>query len=685
MNVVFRWIQISDLHFRVKEKEYNTEQIQTSLLKTLENLKKEFETFDALILTGDFRYAPDKGTNSKEVVEYIKSLANALSIDKKHIVTVPGNHDLERKDLREAVLHEIRSKYKPTAGYFDGESFEKLKDGFKYYWTIQKQLQNTSMIKSGNPHIMVDMGSCNLLLLNTALLAGDDGDDKKLILGMKYVNEAIVSKSDGKPIIAIGHHGLSYLNRAEERSCITCFEKNKINMYLCGHSHDVGYTFFNQNSIQVNCGCLKPDDEVYIGFIVGELFDNGTVNLKSYTWNFNKIDWILDSAYVKEYNNIYDPIMPTTVDNHEIDNIDERVNIGQSKCKFTLQGYTLIGNLGVDGIQYRWEKNGKNVESMAFNRRLRIDDGKQDNSRISAYTVSTSIGCELATIGKSCAFCGTGAKKFVTTLSAKDIALQCIFMAEYDSDCPSYPKVRSNEREFAFMGQGEPGFNYDAIREAILLTDYAMDKIKQKVSRYILSTCGIVNFMPVLIDDLKRKVYKNPVTIHFSLNSIDGERDLLMPINKEYSYKEFIEYCKCLYRISGVKIGVGILMFDQYQYLHRKEKISLTSEKLVNILKQLDKNIFRIDLCAMNNIDNGMRHQLSNEDAESLLDIVHNNGYEGKIFTSFGDDAGFGCGMLGLTNQTPNLPGNTTIKHFDNAVELLNEAINHRMMILKKL
>lgn len=35
-------------------------------------------------------------------------------------------------------------------------------------------------------------------------------------------------------------------------------------------------------------------------------------------------------------------------------------------------------------------------------------------------------------------------------------------------------------REFAFMGQGEPCYNYLAIKQAILLTDYVMEKIDQK-------------------------------------------------------------------------------------------------------------------------------------------------------------------------------------------------------------
>ena len=69
--------------------------------------------------------------------------------------------------------------------------------------------------------------------------------------------------------------------------------------------------------------------------------------------------------------------------------------------------------------------------------------------------------------------------------------------------------------EFAYMGQGEPGFNYPAVRQSILLTDCAMSKIDQNVSRHIISTCGIYDFIPSLISDISCGCFKNKVTLHF--------------------------------------------------------------------------------------------------------------------------------------------------------------------------
>lgn len=340
---------------------------------------------------------------------------------------------------------------------------------------------------------------------------------------------------------------------------------------------------------------------------------------------------------------------------------------------FSIAGYTLIGPLGVDGIKYYWQKNDNIVESLAFNKRLKNNPSSED-IEISAYTISSSFGCPLAATQKECLFCDTGKSGFHGFLSADDIALQSIFMAEYDSDCPSYPSIRKNAREFAFMGQGEPGYNYPAIRQAIIMTDYVMMRLDQRISRYIISTSGVFDFIPILLNDIKTKIFQNRVSIHFSLNAIDEDRSDIMPINNIYNFKDMIGYCKALYSVTKEKIGVSILMFDNCQ-LKNGINYTLTRDKLERILAVLDNDIFRIDLCALNETSvTRHNHQLSNAMANELLEVVKQKGFEGKIFTSFGDTQKSGLGMLSSNKEDLQEPGNTTIHHFNRAVALLADA-----------
>lgn len=668
MRLLMRWIQISDVHFQTKVKSFNTGQLRSKLPEYLLKIKNETGDIDALIITGDYRYAPEGEVNTTYVYNYILKLANSISVACDNIVTVPGNHDLTRSSVRKAVIKEIRSDYSPNIGTIEIEMLTSLQNDFSFYHTLQQQLNNSLNWKS-NPHIIVELENCNLLLLNTALTAGaGDDDENKLLIGSSYLDAAVANIKNRKPIIAVGHHGLDFIEREEKKLCTNYFDQKNIRLYLCGHSHDITFSSFGDKIKQANCGCLIQDDKtVYAGINVGELYDDGTVKIQCHKWESSINDWVIDSAHSRQYDNLYDCNQPN--------NEDEDTIISKTENDFSICGYQLLAGLGSDGIKYIWKKKEYYVESLAFNRRLKMESENPNDRITSAYTISTSIGCNLSTSGQQCKFCETGTNKFHGYLKAEEIALQCIFMAKYDSNCTSYPQLKDNMREFAFMGQGEPCYNYLAIKQAILLTDYVMEKIDQKVSRYIISTCGITEFMPSLITDIKNNVFRNRITVHFSLHTIGEERNELMPINKDHNYSEFIKYCRILHQVSGEKIGVGILMFNKYKLTNSEEKkYTLTKDKLDEILSLLDKDAFRIDLCTVNSTSTGSNHKLSMEIANELLEFVKSKGYEGKIFTSFGDSELSGCGMLSSSIEKMEDAGNKTIQQFNLSIDLLREA-----------
>ena len=673
MKIIMRWVQLSDIHFQTKTPTYSTKQLRDKLLVYLKKLTGHY---DAMLITGDYRFAPEGEENPTKVVEYIRELARSMKLDVKNIITVPGNHDLKRNGVRKAIISGVRADYRPEEGTLETSILEELQKGFEFYKRLHEQLGDVSQWNN-NPHSVVEMEACNFLLLNTALTAGTDEDEHNLVIGSSYLDAAVSSIKNKKPIIAVGHHGFEFLKYEEKKACENYFEQHGICLYLCGHTHDAWFSALGENGKQANCGCMKKDDgSVYAGFSVGELYDDGTVKIECHKWEVANNDWFPDMAYRKEYSGLYGNIETSTNGSGGESSKPEKKENPLSIC-----GYKLLGGLGSDGIKYIWKKQDNYIESIAFNRRLKMESSVPEDALTSAYTISTSIGCELAIRGMQCKFCETGANKFIGHLKAEDIALQCIFMAKYDSNCPSYPQVRNNMREFAFMGQGEPGYNYLAIRQAIMLTDYAMERIDQKVSRYIISSCGIVDFMPALIQDVKNKVFKNKVTVHFSLHEINEERNTLMPINSESDYHEFIKYCEMFYKVCGEKIGVGILMFNKYQTLDGKT-YTLTKTKLEEILDLLDKDVFRIDLCAVNKTSTGSQHQLSNAKARELLDVVKEKGYEGKLFTSFGDGEQSGCGMLSSSINDMEEAGARTIEQFNQSVELLKQAQEYQKRIL---
>lgn len=666
-NAIFKWVHISDIHYQPYGEGFNSSELREKLITCL----KSIQGVDLLILTGDFRYAPKKLTDPAPVISQIDSMLEALGLPREKLVTCPGNHDLKRDKLRQSAIKSIINDYTPDMGIIDSDYLNYLNKGFSFYNDMINRLGFQWTMPNDNiPHKFIEFENVSFLLINTSLLAGTDEDDGKLILGTDYIRSLVKRHKDcHKPIIAAGHHGLDFLDKNEAKTIRKYFVENGIRLYLCGHSHKLYAS--NQDGLhQITTGCmLQTDNTVDAAFYVGELSNDGSVSLTSYKWDKDNQNWIIYEPNSIVVRSLYESEIETKVDLPSDSSLPE-----MTKHPFFLKGYSLLGALGIEGIKYVWSGKLGNIESLAFNQRLRRYTTEEDVNSTSAYTISVSKGCQLSTFDSACLFCESGKKSYVGSLSADDIALQCIFMASYDSQCPSYPHLRNNKREFAFMGQGEPGLMYPTIRRAIQITDQAMAKIGQQVSRYIISSCGLPDFVYALADDVKHGVFKNRVTIHFSLHAVEPDRCDIMPIDRHYPYREFIDACKYYYSITHEKTGVGILMFKGYKHSERKPNYSLTQNRLNNILSELDNNVFKIDLCTPNTTT-GMHHKsISNNDAQKLLGIARSNGFECKIFSSFGENIHSGCGMLGIDEIALEDPGNNTIINFNKAIELLNEA-----------
>lgn len=145
-----------------------------------------------------------------------------------------------------------------------------------------------------------------------------------------------------------------------------------------------------------------------------------------------------------------------------------------------------------------------------------------------------------------------------------------------------------------------------------------------------------------------------------------------MPINRHYDYQEFIKLCKKYYHLTKEKIGVAILLFDNYKTINSQVEYSLTQDKLKFILEELDKNVFRIDLCTLNETCVGSQSAIGKKKVNDLLDIVKNKGFECKLFEPF-DSIQIGCGMLSSSIEGAEDAGDSTINTYNAAVRLLQE------------
>lgn len=314
------------------------------------------------------------------------------------------------------------------------------------------------------------------------------------------------------------------------------------------------------------------------------------------------------------------------------------------KSLISIAGYDILGSDGRDGLRYAWRyQYGKHlVESAAFPQRSTT---KQDD--ICGYTTSVSAGCALRPIGVQCTFCRTGnVLPFSGPLSYRDIAKQNIFMVLSDMNCADHPELHNRSREFAYMGQGEPGLSYPQVRLAIELTNRAMRELGQTVHRHIFATSGVPESIEALKDDIKN-YYTQRVTLHFSLHAVK-ERVLLMPIEKYWPYLESLYAMRDMHDLTGEKPCIGILLFNRFQPNSKKFSYSNEFDNIKNILAELDPQKHRLSFCTYNAADDICScDPYPSDEAEVVLNYAQKLGFDAKLFSSYGQEKQTACGTLG--------------------------------------
>ena len=307
-------------------------------------------------------------------------------------------------------------------------------------------------------------------------------------------------------------------------------------------------------------------------------------------------------------------------------------------------GYDHLGQQKPEGLRFAWgDARLKNlVESAAFNTRSKLR-----GEEICAYTTSVSAGCILRSQRESCVFCRTGrVLPFGGLLSAQEIAKQNVFMVLADMHCDDLPELRGRPREFAYMGQGEPGYSYSRLRHAIEITNRVMKQLNQTVSRHIFSTSGIPEAIQAYKNDLKG-FFTEKVTLHLSLHAA-GYRSQLMPVNQKYPLLEVLKQTDDLYALTDEKVCVGIMLFWNFKAKGTVRSYSSTVDNVSQLLSLLTPDRYRLSFCEFNpSPEIGNADIYPETEAQRLLQLAKERGFEAKLFSSFGRDEQTACGMLG--------------------------------------
>ena len=248
--------------------------------------------------------------------------------------------------------------------------------------------------------------------------------------------------------------------------------------------------------------------------------------------------------------------------------------------------------------------------------------------------ISSQVGCTL-----TCTFCHTGTQKLVRNLTTEEILSQLLVARDRlgdfpHRDTPAGAIVPSEGRlvsNIVMMGMGEPLYNYDNVRDALLIASDG-DGLALSKRRITLSTSGVVP----MIGEIGRET---GVMLAISLHATRDElRDVLVPINKKYPLRELLEACRTYPGVTNAR-----RITFEYVMLKGVNDSLTDAKELVRLLKGIPAKINLIPF----NPWPGSNYECSSwEHIEKFADYINEAGYASPIRTPRGRDILAACGQL---------------------------------------
>jgi 23S rRNA (adenine2503-C2)-methyltransferase len=248
--------------------------------------------------------------------------------------------------------------------------------------------------------------------------------------------------------------------------------------------------------------------------------------------------------------------------------------------------------------------------------------------------LSSQVGCTL-----SCSFCHTGTQKLVRNLTSEEIVGQILLARDRLGDHPgqaptpgaSVPGTGRLVSNIVMMGMGEPLYNFDNVKEALLVAADG-DGIGLSRRRITLSTSGVVPMIPRAGEEIG-------VMLAISLHAVRDElRSELVPLNKKYPIAELLAACRAYPGLSNAR-----RITFEYVMLKGVNDTPADARELVRLLRGIPAKINLIPF----NPWPGTAYECSGwEEIERFADIVNRAGYASPIRTPRGRDILAACGQL---------------------------------------
>ncbi|RFB33530.1 metallophosphoesterase [Bacillus sp. RC] len=301
----FNFLQISDIHFQIEN--FQSRRLRGKLLNKLSELHQE-KSYDFVILTGDISHQ-GKGFTENQT-KFLLKILETLDLTVDDLFLVPGNHDINREEERSKLINEINKDNNPSDAldsYMENEVERSvLLKSFEAFQTFYTSLFNKSYPLE-ELHFAIEREKCNLILLNTCIIADKSAEEGTLLIGKQKLLDTLedFNFENGKVNIAIGHHSLECLKSDEKQTLETLLDDFGIDMYFAGHVHRAGYHIeanHSRNILNIICSGLHSDGYTIGGFVDGQVKDNN-VAITQFVWNPEHAYWTVNNQLGRQMMN----------------------------------------------------------------------------------------------------------------------------------------------------------------------------------------------------------------------------------------------------------------------------------------------------------------------------------------------------------------------------------------------
>ena len=262
---------------------------------------------------------------------------------------------------------------------------------------------------------------------------------------------------------------------------------------------------------------------------------------------------------------------------------------------------------------------------------LRFDDAQEaecvhiPEAERGTLCVSSQVGCTL-----NCSFCHTGTQRMVRNLEPSEILGQLMLVRDDFGEWPA-PDFNRKVSNLVMMGMGEPLYNFDNVKKALLIAidNEGLSISKRKIT---LSTSGVVP----MIERVGREI---GVQLAISLHAVRDElRDILVPINKKWPIAELLDACR---HYPGGRNARRIT----FEYVMLKN-FNDSLEEARELTKLLQSIPSKVNLIPFNPWP-GANYECSSEDViRDFNEIINDAGITSVIRRPRGRDILAACGQL---------------------------------------